>query len=78
MDGPQSKTKIPTPLPIHKLLLQPIESKSISERGAWWTFFHSKIRLTSHFIGSSAFILSEIGGRWDHPIFGESSLYILH
>ena len=46
MDGPQTKKVVPTPLPIHKLVSKLIESKSISEKGAWWTFFHSKIRLT--------------------------------
>ena len=32
MDGPQTKKVIPTPLPIHKLLLKLIESKSIFEK----------------------------------------------
>ena len=34
MDGPQTKKVVPTPLPIHRLLLKLIESKSISEKGA--------------------------------------------
>ena len=34
MDGPQTKKVVPTPLPIHKLVLKLIESKSISEKGA--------------------------------------------
>ena len=33
-NGPQTKKVVPTLLPIHKLLLKLIESKSIFEKGA--------------------------------------------